>query len=70
MDTDDIGNENTISEAFNEMPIEYRKIAINLELIVRIRDLQRLKTRIKENYERELKYINEQIKIYKRSIKL
>jgi hypothetical protein len=58
-----------VSEAFNAMPFEYRKIASDSETMVRIRDLQRLKDRLKANYEREIKYINETIKHYLNTIK-
>ena len=52
------------------MPFEYRKITSNSETMVRIRDLQRLKERVKDNYLREIKYINDRIKSYLQSIKL
>jgi len=58
-----------VTEAFNNMPFEYRHIASNSETQVRIMDLERLKIRLKENYERELKFINEKIKYYLHSIK-
>jgi hypothetical protein len=58
------------SDAFNSMPFEYRKITANSETTTRIRDLLRLKERIKQNYDREIKYINERIKSYLQSIKL
>ena len=58
-----------VSDAFNAMPFEYRAIASDSETMVRIRDLQRLKERIKDNYEREIKYINERIKHYLQTIK-
>ena len=57
-----------VSDAFNAMPFEYRKIASNSETMVRIRDLERLKVRVKENYEREIKHINEQIKHFLHTI--
>jgi antitoxin component of RelBE/YafQ-DinJ toxin-antitoxin module len=59
-----------VSDAFNTMPVEYRIITANSETMTRIRDLQRLEIRVKENYERELKYIRERIKSYLQSIKL
>lgn len=59
-----------VSDAFNSMPFEYRAISSNSETMVRIRDLQRLKERVKDNYLREIKYIDERIKSYLKSIKL
>jgi hypothetical protein len=59
-----------VSDAFNSMPFEYRKITSDSETMVRIRDLERLRDRIKSNYERELKFINDQIKSYLQSIKI
>ena len=59
-----------VTDTFNSMPFEYRHIASNSETQVRIMDLERLKIRMKANYEKELKYINEQIKYYLQTIKL
>lgn len=58
-----------IAENFNAMPLEYRKTSIDSELLVRIQDLLRLKDRVKENYEREVNYINDRIKGYERGLK-
>jgi hypothetical protein len=53
------------SDRFNTLPFESREIAVDSELVSRIRDLERLKKRIKDNYVRELKWINSNIKNYK-----
>jgi len=58
-----------VSETFNAMPFEYRKITSDSETMIRIRDLQRLRDRVKSNYLRELKWIDETIKNYLRTIK-
>ena len=58
-----------VSDAFNAMPFEYRKIIANSERMAHIRYLQRMEERLKQNYERELKYIRELIKYYLKSIK-
>jgi len=58
-----------VSDAFNAMPFEYRKITANSERMTHIRYLQKLEKRLKQNYERELKYIRELIKYYLKSIK-
>jgi hypothetical protein len=59
----------SVSDAFNAMPFEYREITADSETMVRIRDLQRLRDRVKSNYLRELKWIDETIKSYLRTIK-
>jgi len=64
-----IKNEAVITEAFNMMPFEYRKIAADSEILVRIRDLQRMKKRINANYLRELKFIDDTIANYERNLK-
>jgi antitoxin component of RelBE/YafQ-DinJ toxin-antitoxin module len=70
MTTEDELKLKQVSDAFNAMPFEYRKITANSETMTRIRDLQRLKERIKDNYMREMEWINERIKSYLQSIKL
>jgi hypothetical protein len=52
-------------DRFNALPFETRSIAADSELASRIRDLEYLKTRLKENYVRELKWVNARIKSYK-----
>ena len=59
-----------VSDAFNSMPFEYRKITSNSETMVRIRDLQRLRDRIIDNYNREIIYIDGKNKSYLKSIEL
>jgi hypothetical protein len=70
MTTEDELKLKQVSDAFNTMPFEYRKITSNSETMTRIRDLQRLKERMKDNYMREMKWVNERIKSYLQSIKL
>jgi hypothetical protein len=67
-DFKDIIGDKEITEKFNNLPLEIRKIAIDSELCIRIRDLERLKKRIKNNYLKEVNYINDQINIYEKSI--
>lgn len=52
---------NELIQAFNDMPHEYRKIAANAEVLARINDLVILRNRLRENYTRELNYVNERI---------
>lgn len=57
------------SNAFNSMPYEQRKIAVDSEMIARIQDLEYLKDRLKLNYQREIRWINERIKNYQSGLK-
>lgn len=67
-DARNIKNRQKVNQLFNEMPFECRKIAVDAELVSRIQDLLLLKNRLKENYEREVKYIDERIKSYNSGI--
>lgn len=64
----EIKNETKILEAFNNMPFENKKISIEMKFVTRIRELEHLKVRVKANYVREIKFIDDQIKSYERSI--
>jgi hypothetical protein len=59
----------TDSEYFNDLPFETRVVCSNLETATRIRDLQRQKERLKANYEREMKFINDKIANLERWLK-
>jgi hypothetical protein len=52
-----------VSEAFNKMDYEHRKIASNSGLADQIRELQRISIRIDEAYRKEMKSINERIEM-------
>jgi hypothetical protein len=58
--------EKSDTEIFNSLPFEVREACSNLETVARIRDLERQKVRLKENYIRERTFINEKIKSLKR----
>lgn len=49
------------SDRFNEMPIEFRKIAINMSVEDEIRCLMREKGRLKARYEKSCSEINDKI---------
>jgi hypothetical protein len=53
------------ADRFNALPFESREIACDSELVSRMRDLEYLKQRLKENYVRELKWVNSRIKSYR-----
>ncbi len=63
-DSRSIKNRQKVNHNFNLMPFESRKVAADAELVARIQDLLLLKKRLKDNYDREVKYIDDRIKSY------
>ena len=59
-----------VSDSFNSMPFEYRKITSNSETATRIRDLMRLERYITDLYKKQIREINGKIKHYLSTIEL
>lgn len=58
-----------ISEEFNALTFEQRGVAIKVELCARILDVEIAKKRLKTNYTREMKYLNDKIKSFEQNLK-
>jgi hypothetical protein len=58
-----------VTDEFNNMPFEHRSAGVNTELLARISDLEMYKKRLKDNYDRELAYLDERIHTYRHLIR-
>ena len=70
MEYSDIKNKQKITDDFNGMTFEQRGIAGKIIQTYEIRDLLILRDRVKANYQREMKWINDNLKSRIKNINL